>query len=142
MLTGKCTDSPLALKAAGIIQDNEPTFTIAKFLAQKNLQNDDNEVGIKYYEEAANLTEDNNEKAETFVSIARIQAKEGQKSTARNSARRALSYDPSYAEAYKLIGDLYMGSLKIALVARAKLTIEQYSLPHTINIEELEIMQE
>ncbi len=110
MLTGKCTDSPLALKAAGVIQENEPTFTIAKFLAQKNIQDDNIEVGLNFYQEAARLTDDNIEKAETFVSIARIQAKEKQKSTARNSARRALSYDPSYSDAYKLIGDLYMGS--------------------------------
>ncbi len=112
MLTGKCTDSPLALKAAGVIQENEPTFTIAKFLAQKNIQDGNTEVGLKFYEEAARLTDDNLEKAETFVSIARIQAKEKQKSTARNSARRALSYDPSYSDAYKLIGDLYMQSFE------------------------------
>jgi tetratricopeptide (TPR) repeat protein len=110
MLTGKCTDSPLAIKASGIIQENEPTFTIAKFLAQKNIQNGDTESGIKYYQDAANLTEENSEKAEVYVSIARIQAKMKQKATARNSARRALSYDPSFSDAYKLIGDLYMGS--------------------------------
>ncbi len=110
MLKGKCTDSPLALKAAGVIQESEPTFTIAKFLAQKNIQDGNVDEGLKFYEEAAGLSEDNVEKAETFVSIARIQAKEKQKSTARNSARRALSYDPSYSDAYKLIGDLYMQS--------------------------------
>ena len=110
MLTGKCTDSPLAIKAAGVIQKNEPTYTIAKFLAQKNIQDNKNEEGINFYEEAARLTDDNVEKAEVYVSIAKIQAKNSQKATARNSARRALSYDPGYSDAYKLIGDLYMGS--------------------------------
>lgn len=110
MLTGKCTDSPLALKAAGIIQENEPTYSIAKFLAQRNMQNEQTEVGLKYYEDAARLTEDNLQKAEVYVSIARIQAKGKQKSSARNSARRALSYDPSFSDAFKLIGDLYMQS--------------------------------
>lgn len=110
MLKGKCTDSPLALKAAGAIQESEPTYAIAKFLAQRSVQNGDTEAGVKFFQEAANLTEDNVEKAEVFVSIARIQQKNKQKSTARNSARRALSYDPSYSDAYKLIGDLYMGS--------------------------------
>lgn len=110
MLKGKCLDSPLALRAAGIIQSDEPTYGVAKFLAQKNGQDGNDAKAIEYFQEAAGLTDDNGEKAEMYVSIARIQMKNGQKSTARNSARRALSFDPSYNDAYKLIGDLYMGS--------------------------------
>lgn len=110
MLAGKCLDSPLALKAAGIVQQNEPTYGVAKFLAQKNAQDGNDAKAIEYFEEAAGLTDDNAEKAEMYVSIARIQMKNGQKPTARNSARRALSFDPSYSDAYKVIGDLYMNS--------------------------------
>lgn len=110
MLKGKCLDSPLALKAAGIVQENEPTFGVAKFMAQKNGQDGNDAKAIESFKEAANLTDDNGEKAEMYVNIARIQLGNGQKSTARSSARRALSFDPSYKDAYKLIGDLYMGS--------------------------------
>jgi len=110
MLKGKCLDSPLALRAAGIVQENEPTFGVAKFMAQKSGQDGNDEEAIKFFQEAAELTDDNTEKAEMYVSIARIQSKKGQKSTARNSARRALSFDPSHSAAYKLIGDLYMNS--------------------------------
>ncbi|MEO9482669.1 MAG: hypothetical protein ABJG47_04460 [Ekhidna sp.] len=110
MLKGKCLDSPLALKAAGIVQDNEPTFGVAKFMAQKNGQDGNDARAIELFKEAANLTDDNTEKAEMYINVARIQSKNGQKSTARNSARRALSFDPSHKPAYKLIGDLYMGS--------------------------------
>lgn len=110
MLKGKCLDSPLALKAAGIVQQNEPTYGVAKFMAQKNAQDGNDEAAITSFKEAAGLTDDNSEKAEVYVSIARIQAKNNQKSTARNSARRALSFDPSYKDAYKVIGDLYMNS--------------------------------
>lgn len=110
MLKGKCLDSPLALKAAGIVQENEPTFGVAKFMAQKNSQDGDDAQAIEFFKEAANLTDDNGEKAEMYVNIAKIQSRKGQKSTARSSARRALSFDPSYKDAYKLIGDLYMGS--------------------------------
>lgn len=110
MLKGKCLDSPLALKAAGIVQENEPTYGVAKFMAQKNAQDGSDAKAIEYFQEAAGLTDDNGEKAEMYVNIARIQMKNGQKSTARNSARRALSFDPSYKDAYKLMGDLYMGS--------------------------------
>ncbi|WP_420317432.1 tetratricopeptide repeat protein [Ekhidna sp.] len=110
MLKGKCLDSPLALKAAGIVQNSEPTYGVAKFMAQKNAQDGDDAKAIEYFQEAADLTDDNSEKAEMYVNIARIQMKNGQKSTARNSARRALSFDPSHKDAYKLIGDLYMTS--------------------------------
>lgn len=110
MLAGKCLDSPLALKAAGIVQESEPTYGVAKFMAQKNAQDGNDAKAIEYFEEAAGLTDDNAEKADMYVNVARIQMKNGQKSTARNSARRALSFDPSYSDAYKLIGDLYMGS--------------------------------
>lgn len=110
MLKGKCLKSPLALKAAGIIQENEPTYGVAKFMAQKNAADGKNEEAIASYKEAAGLTDDNTEKAEAYVAIAKIQSRAGQKSTARNSARRALSFSPSHSDAYKLIGDLYMGS--------------------------------
>lgn len=112
MLQGKCLDSPLALKAAGIIQETEPTYGIAKFMAQKNSVEGNDDEAIKLFEQAASLTEDNTEKAGVYVSIAKIQAGNGQKSTARNSARRALSFDPSQKGAYKLIGNLYMNSGK------------------------------
>lgn len=110
MIKGKCIDRPLALQAAEMIQTSEPTFGVAKFLATKNNIDGNTDVAIKFYEEAAGLTDDNAEKAEMYVSIARMQSKQGQKSSARNSARRALSFDPSYSDAYKLIGDLYMQS--------------------------------
>ena len=110
MLKGKCLDNPLALKAAGIVQENEPTFGVAKFMAQKNGQDGKDDQAIAFFKEAAGLTDDNSEKAEMYANIARIQAKNKQKSAARNSARRALSFDPAYKDAYKLVGDLYMGS--------------------------------
>ncbi|MEQ9466053.1 MAG: hypothetical protein RLN88_01505 [Ekhidna sp.] len=110
MLKGKCLESPLAMKAASIIQNDEPTFGVAKFLAQKNAQDGNDDKAIEYFQEAAGLTDDNSEKADMYVSIARLQMKNGQKPTARNSARRALSFDPSFKDAYELIGDLYMSS--------------------------------
>ncbi|MBC6400963.1 MAG: hypothetical protein GDA37_08140 [Ekhidna sp.] len=110
MLDGKCLDRDLALKAAKIIQENEPTFAVAKLIAQKNAQNGDNEAAIKFFEEALTLTDDNTEKADAYLSIAKIQSKNGQKSASRGSARRALSFDPSFSDAYNHIGNLYMGS--------------------------------
>ncbi|GAB4233886.1 MAG: hypothetical protein Tsb0034_07330 [Ekhidna sp.] len=110
MIKGKCIDRPLALKAAEMIQENEPTFGVAKFLGAKYDKEGNPSRAQEFYAEAASLTDDNSEKAEMYVNIAKSQMRQGQKSTARNSARRALSFDPSYSDAYKLIGDLYMTS--------------------------------
>ncbi len=110
MIDGKCIDRPLALKAAEVIQADDPTYGVAKFLGAKNDQEGNTAKALEFYEDAASLTDENTEKAEMYVNIARIQMKQGQKSTARNSARRALSFDPSHSDAFKIIGDLYMTS--------------------------------
>lgn len=110
MIKGKCIDRPLALKAAEVIQTNDPTYGVAKFLGAKNEQEGNTEKALSFYEEAASLTDDNTEKAEMYVNIAKVQMRKGQKSTARSSARRALSFDPAHKDAYKVIGDLYMTS--------------------------------
>lgn len=110
MLKGKCLKSPLALKAAGIIQNSEPTYGVAKFMAQKNGSEGNVEEAEKYYKEAAELTSDNSEKAEAYFGLAKLQASKKMRSQARSSARRALSFDGSLKAAYKLIGDLYMTS--------------------------------
>ncbi len=110
MLDGECIERPLALKAAEAIQRDEPTYGVAKFLGTKYSKDAMYTEAIESYKEAANLTEDNSEKADMYVKIAKIQSKIGQKSASRSSARRALSFDPSFSDAYKHIGDLYMGS--------------------------------
>jgi len=110
MIDGECIERPLALKAAEVIQEYEPTYGVAKFLAAKYNKEGNNEQAISSYQEAAGLTDENSEKAEMYVNISKIQMRQGQKSTARNSARRALSFDPSHKDAYKVIGDLYMTS--------------------------------
>ncbi|MEQ8239094.1 MAG: hypothetical protein RIA69_07760 [Cyclobacteriaceae bacterium] len=110
MLTQKCTDSPLALDAAIAINENEPNFAIAKFIGSKSAQDGDKEKATEYYNRAIELTDDNTKKSEIYLSLARIQSSNGDKVSSRGSARRALAFDPSYLDAYKLIGDLYMTS--------------------------------
>ncbi|MCR9250622.1 MAG: hypothetical protein NXI20_09360 [bacterium] len=110
MLTGKCTDSPLAFKAAQIVVEAEPNYGIYKFLAQRSGADGNTEEAVSFYEKAVELTDDNTKKSEVLISVARIFGSKGQKSTARSYCRKALSYDPANSSAYKLIGDLYMNS--------------------------------
>ena len=112
MLDGKCTSSPLAIEAATVIGEAEPNAGIYKFLAQKATAEGDYDKAIELYEKSAELSEDNLKKAEVYVSVGKIMASQGRKSTARDFARKALASDPSASEAYKLIGDLYMNSFE------------------------------
>lgn len=105
-----CLDSPLALKSAEIINNNTPDFGIAKFIAQRSAISGDTDKAMDYYGKAISLSSDNSKKAEIYLSMARIHSSKGDKVSARNSARRALSFDPSNNDAFKLIGDLYMTS--------------------------------
>ncbi len=110
MLTGKCTEDPLALKAARMVDDNEPSYGIKIFIAGRSLGNDDKETAEKYYMQALELTDENVKKADIYLKLAQIKRVAGLKIQARDYANKALSADPSTKDAYKLIGDLYMSS--------------------------------
>lgn len=110
MLTGKCTDRPLAYEAAKIVHAEEPSFGIAKFLGVRAAQNNKADEAEQYYKEAIDLTDENTKKAEIYMNLARLEFSRGRKVSARANARRALSFDPTMSEAYSLIGDMYFGS--------------------------------
>lgn len=112
LLSNKCTDSPLAVKAAEIVNENQPDYGIAKFIAGKAAKEGDVSKAFDYFNKAADLTDDNLEKAEIHLSIARLHIRQNDKASARRSARKALAFDPSAKNAYKLIGDLYMTSFE------------------------------
>ncbi|MEQ9229225.1 MAG: hypothetical protein RIF46_00980, partial [Cyclobacteriaceae bacterium] len=110
MLTGKCTEDPLALKAARMVDDNEPSYGIKIFIAGRSLGNGDKETAEKYYIQALDLTDENVKKADIYLKLAQIKRAAGLKVQARDYANKAISADPSTKDAYKLIGDLYMSS--------------------------------
>lgn len=109
MIQQKCTDDPLAMEAAVVVNEQAPDYGIAKFIAQKAAADGDKPRAQEYFEKAVELTDDNSKKSEVYLSLARTQAGSS-KSSARSSARRALAFDPSNKEAYVFIGDLYMNS--------------------------------
>lgn len=112
MLQQKCTDSPLASEVAIAVNAVEPNYGIAKFIGQKAAAEGDLTKAQEYFDKAVALTEDNTKKAEIFLTIARLQASQGNKVAGRASARKALAFDPAYADAYVFIGDLYLGSFE------------------------------
>ena len=110
MLTGKCTDSNSFLEAAELVFESEPEYGLAKVIAIKYTSSGDTKNGNEWYDKAIELTEDNTDKAEIYMSKAQVYSNLGQKNNARRSARKALANDPSMKDAYTLIGNLYMTS--------------------------------
>lgn len=112
MLKDKCADRRLAYEAAQVVNEHDPSFGIAKFLASRAAQEGDREAALEYYNQAIALTDDNIKKAAIYMSLAQMDAQVGKRVAARNNARKSLAFDPSSKEAYTLIGHLYMQSFE------------------------------
>ena len=94
-----------------VIQNNEPTAGVAKVLAQRAFGREDFDEATKWYEEAISLTEAPEGKGELQMDIAKLNLAKGDKPGARAAAMKAIEYHSLVdKEAYKFIGNLYMGS--------------------------------
>jgi tetratricopeptide (TPR) repeat protein len=107
---GKCTDLEVFIDAAKVVQQNEPEYGLAKLIGQSAASKEDFETAIKYLEESVGLTDDNTKKADSYYSLAVIQANQDKRVSARDYARKAVAADPTKKEAYKVIGNLYFNS--------------------------------
>ncbi len=110
MLTGKCTDNPLALKAAEIVNGKEASFGLAKFIASKSQIEGNIAKAVDYYNQAIRLADDKEKKAEIYFDLAKLYAAKDSKEQSRTNAYRAVKADPSLRNAYALVGNLYMNS--------------------------------
>ncbi len=109
-ITGKCTSSEIALVAAKIMFTNEKDFAIAKFIAGREQANKNYESALQYYDGAIDSSDDNVQKSEIYLNKAQLYAVIGNKNKSRDNARRSISLNSKNSDAYKLIGNLYMGS--------------------------------
>lgn len=107
---GKCLDSEVFFKATIVVQKYEPEYGLAKLIGQTSASKGNFDMAIKYLEESVELTDDNTKKADSYYSLAVIQANQEKKVSARDYARKALAADPTKTDAYKIIGNLYYNS--------------------------------
>lgn len=111
LLNQGCSDSPYFIKAAKIIQSDEPSSGMAKILAQRAYASGDFKEAEALYIEAMNLTPDAKAKADLQFALADIYLRDGKKSQARNAAKEAANLDPERTnEVWSFIGNLYMSS--------------------------------
>jgi len=111
-IAGKCLgEAKIAVEAAKYIFDNDrQEFGLAKLIASKCYEAEDFDCAEKYYEQALTLTDDNDQLAETNLSLANLALKKGKKASARDYAKKAINVDPNNEDAAKFIASLYMNS--------------------------------
>lgn len=107
----KCFSSDAFLAALELIDSNNPTYATSQVRAMRYLQESAYEKAEPVLEQALALAENDAQRAEIHMDLAKVHANLGRKSSARNSAREAASLDESKVkDAYSMIAGLYMNS--------------------------------
>ncbi|MDF2156310.1 hypothetical protein [Algoriphagus sp. CAU 1675] len=107
----KCLSSNAFLAALELIDSNNPTYATSQVRAMRYIQEQDYEKAQPVLEKALALAENDAQKAEIQMDLAKVHANLGRKSAARAAAREAASLDPEKTkDAYTMIAGLYMNS--------------------------------
>ncbi|MDG5800940.1 tetratricopeptide repeat protein [Marinilabiliaceae bacterium ANBcel2] len=107
---GLCEDSELLYHVSEYQHNIEPSASSAFGLARMNLQNDNVERAIEYFEQAVELTESDLQKSEYLHQLSMIYLSQDRYSAARREAQRAISVRPDWGEPYIIIGQAYAAS--------------------------------
>ena len=105
-----CDTDPLFSKISEALYKLNPSADAAASLAVVEYQRKNISKAMEYFNQAADLYQDNSKKANVYYKMASIYSKSN-KVQARNYARKALAVKPSYGKAYLLIAQLYGSSI-------------------------------
>lgn len=107
----KCLNSPSFLNALEIIDNEDPTFSTSQVRAMRYMQSKEYDKAQPILEKALTLAQNDVQRAEVHMDLAKVKAQSGNKSAARTSAMEAAKLDSEKAgDAYTMIGQLYMSS--------------------------------
>lgn len=109
-----CTDSDLFLQALEklIELEPEPSAKSAELLGKLYIKREQFIEAAKYLEQAAQLQEDNNERADVNYLLANVYFQNKRLADARAQCYEVIKVRPNDGKAYILIGDLYASSAK------------------------------
>ncbi len=106
----ECSDDPLFVTLVEALHNLDPSADSAYYLGLLNDKRGNGAEALKFYEESIKLGTDPYKKAKILYKIALKFKNAGRKSSARNYANKALSFQPSLGRAYLLIASLYASS--------------------------------
>ncbi|MBA4300010.1 hypothetical protein SAMN03080617_00067 [Algoriphagus alkaliphilus] len=107
----KCYSSNSFMAALEFIDSKNPTFATSQVRAMKYMSAGEFDKAEPVLVKAMTLAENNKQKGEVQMELAKIYTQGGKKSQARTAAKEAAALDPELtASAFSLIGDLYMSA--------------------------------
>ncbi len=107
----KCYNSTSFMAALEFIDSKNPTFATSQVRAMKYMSAREFDKAQPVLEKALTMAENDKQKGEVQMELAKIHTQAGRKGQARAAAREAANLNPELtASAYSLIGDLYMSS--------------------------------
>lgn len=107
-----CTDTELFFEATKKLHELQPTAASAKKMGRMLLQESKYDDAAEYLKQAAELFEEDVEKAESFKMLAKIYMVKKEYQSARSYCYKALEYIPKDGSLYIMIGDMYASSAK------------------------------
>jgi len=110
MTRKKCFDSKVFFKLIDSKSKLAPDASSSRVAGLLSLSNKQYSKALKYYEEAIELGNDANKKADDYYKAAQCLFKLGQRSKARSYAYKAIENRNGWGEPYILIGDMYAAS--------------------------------
>ncbi|MGY5851594.1 hypothetical protein [Salegentibacter sp. F14] len=105
-----CTEDPLFMKVSEALHKLDPSAKSAFSLGQLAEAEGNRSKALQYYNEAAELENDNSAKARIYYRIAGNYKDQGSFSQARNFYRKAVNARPSLGSAYLQIASMYAQS--------------------------------
>ncbi|MEM9834420.1 MAG: tetratricopeptide repeat protein [Bacteroidota bacterium] len=109
-LAYQCSDAPFFMTALRVVFQYDPSVGTAKTIAKLYEARDNPQNAEKYWQQAIDLAEENEEKADLWYSLAQHYQRNNRKLQAREAAQKSIQLGASRKTAYKLIGDLYFSS--------------------------------
>lgn len=109
-LKAKCSDQPYFTRAGETLFQAEPSYTLAKALADRYYTSQEFQKSLEYYEKALTQAETDDQKFDALMGKASVHNKQNNKPKARATANEALSIRPEAPTALTFIGNLYFTS--------------------------------
>ncbi len=107
-----CTGADVYYSAAKQLHELEPSALSAFNMGNLSIKKNKTSNAIAFFNQALELTDTNDDKANSFYGLSAAYLKSGNNSLARNYAFKALEISPKWGKSMLLIGDIYAASAK------------------------------
>ena len=105
-----CTDAEVYFSVAKQLHEVEPSALSAYNMGNLSIRKNKSSDAVAFFKQALELTDANEDKANSFYGLSAAYFKSGNNSTARNYAFKALEISPKWGKSMLLIGDIYAAS--------------------------------